>query len=197
MSALAADTDGAWTLVSTDGSTHGHEPIELNPNQRQETLAVELYEEDVPLAMGTIQIAELHKVRGQAGKMAWVWGGQVVAGLSSQGLPFPGGGLGGCCMVRGCMQAVIASTQALVLIGLLPLTAICPGCPPPRSCPPSRTCLQRSRPRQASSSRSSPACAPRAATRAAWPGSSWWTITAAPAAMLCSQRGWCPPLAAM
>lgn len=72
MSALAADTDGAWTLVSTDGSTHGHEPIELNPNQRQETLAVELYEEDVPLAMGTIQIAELHKVRGQAGEMAWV-----------------------------------------------------------------------------------------------------------------------------
>jgi hypothetical protein len=78
---LAATDGGAWTLVSTDGSTHGHEAIELDPHQRQDTLAVELLEEDVPLAMGTIQIAELHKVgsraaehsrRGAVGYLCWV-----------------------------------------------------------------------------------------------------------------------------
>ena len=48
--------------MSTDGSTHSHQPIELDPRQRQETLAVELFEGRHSLAMGTVQISELHKV---------------------------------------------------------------------------------------------------------------------------------------
>lgn len=57
-----AEQDGAWTLVSTDGSTHQHEAIQFAPDQGAPQLTVELQSDGASIATGSVQVTELAKL---------------------------------------------------------------------------------------------------------------------------------------
>ena len=59
----------AWTLVHSDGSTHQVEPLALDNDGAvlNDTVTVELVDRRLgPLAQGTVQVSELHRVSGPA-----------------------------------------------------------------------------------------------------------------------------------